>query len=185
MFIYIYINIKTNIIIILGKLKLALMVEAKSWKTTLGLVLSNIYREKLKKISEYIINKNKPLIRTIKDLEDVRVAMKCLTEVREDFISMDKELIHTEEIYTLLATFEIEISKEEQDIVDSFRYNFTNMLRMAKEVQDKICEMQEPLKDELVSGITALKKEVEEFDKDFDIKGPMIIGISAKEASER
>ncbi|OXU30794.1 hypothetical protein TSAR_013179 [Trichomalopsis sarcophagae] len=167
------------------KLKLALVVEAKSWKTILGLVLSNTYKGKLNRISEYIVNKNKILMRTIKDLEDVRLAMKCLAEIREDFIPMDKELITIEEIYTLMAKFQIKFSKEEQDIVDSFRYNFTNMLKTAKEVQANICEIQEPLKDELIGGVMALKNEVEKFDKDFDIKGPMIEGIPAKEASER
>lgn len=161
------------------------MVEAKSWKAFLGSVLSDTNRGKLKKTSDYILNKNKLLLRKIEDLEDVRIAMKCLVEVREDFISMDKDLILLEDIYALLAKFKIDISKEEQDIIDSLRYNFSNMLQTAKQVQATICEMQEPLKDELIQGVAALKKEVEEFCRDFDIKGPMVEGISAKEASER
>lgn len=161
------------------------MVEAKSWKTTLGLILCNTYKVKLKRISDYIVNKNKILVREIKDLEDVRVAMKCLAEVREDFIPMDQELILIEEIYTLMAKFQTEIPKDEQDIVDSLRYNFTNMLKTAKEVQANICEIQEPLKDELIGGVTALQREVAQFDTDFETKGPMIEGIPAKEASER
>ncbi|CAB0032471.1 unnamed protein product [Trichogramma brassicae] len=45
--------------------------------------------------------------------------------------------------------------------------------------------MQEPLKKELVQGINDFKIEISEFDKNFSAKGPMIEGISAKEASER
>lgn len=167
------------------KLKLALLVEAKSWKLTLGRVLSDSYKDKLKVISEYIVNKNKVLIRPIKDLEDVRVAMKCLAEVREDFIPMDRELILIEEIYALIANFHIDISKEEQDIVDSIRYNFTNMIQTSKEVQATVVEMQKPLKDELIAGVTALKNEVAKFYRDFETRGPMIENISAREASER
>ena len=70
----------------------------------------------------------------IKDLEDVRVAMKCLGEIRNDFIPMDMELILIEETYALMAKFKIEFSKEEQDTVDSLRYNFTNMLRTVKTI---------------------------------------------------
>ncbi|XP_023246494.1 dynein heavy chain 5, axonemal-like [Copidosoma floridanum] len=84
-----------------------------------------------------------------------------------------------------MAKFKVEISKEEQDIVESFRYNFTNMLKTTKEVQATVCDMQQPLKEELLAGITALKQEVGRFYKDFDTKGPLVIGISAKEASER
>lgn len=79
---------------------------------------------------DYIYEKNKVLSRNIKDLEDVRVAMKCLGEIRDDFISLDMELIQIEETYTLMGKFNVDISKEDQDIVDGLRYNFSNMLQM-------------------------------------------------------
>lgn len=92
--------------------------------------MSTTYKEKLKKITEYISEKNKILAREIKDLEDVRVGMKCLGEIRDDFISLDTELILIEKTYSLMGNFKIPVSKGEQDIVDSLRYNFTNMLNM-------------------------------------------------------
>lgn len=54
-----------------------------------------------------------------------------------------------------------------------------------KGVQAVICEMQEPLRKELVEGVAVLKKNVDVFDIDFDLDGPMVEGIPAKEASER
>ncbi|XP_043790719.1 dynein axonemal heavy chain 8 [Apis laboriosa] len=167
------------------KLKLGFLVEARAWKTLLGQKLSVTYKEKLKKITEYINEKNKVLVRVIKDLEDVRIAMKCLSEIRDDFIMLDIELILIEETYTLMGRFNIPISKEEQDIVDGLRYNFTNMMNMAKQVQAKICEMQEPLKKELTDGVAIFKQEVIDFDLDFELNGPMVEGIPAKEASDR
>ncbi|KAG5316447.1 DYH8 protein, partial [Acromyrmex insinuator] len=167
------------------KLKLALLVEANAWKKSLGVMLSNTYKKKFQKIIDYISEKNKVLARHIKDLEDVRVAMKCLAEIRDDFISLDMELILIEETYTLMGKFNIDILKEDQDIVDGLRYNFNNMLNMAKKVQTVICEMQDPLKKELIDGVTLLKKKVAHFDIDFELNGPMVEGIVAKEASER
>ncbi|XP_048268511.1 dynein axonemal heavy chain 8 [Bombus terrestris] len=169
----------------MDKLKLAFLVEARAWKMSLGQKLSATYKEKLKRITEYINEKNKVLVREIKDLEDVRIAMKCLSEIRDDFISLDIELILIEETYTLMGRFDISISKEEQDIVDSLRYNFTNMLNTAKQVQAKICEMQEPLKKELTDGVAIFKQQVIQFDLDFELNGPMVEGIPAKEASDR
>lgn len=212
-------------------MKLAFYVEASAWKKSLGVSLSNRYKQKLYKITEYIQEKNKILSRNIKDLEDVRVAMKCLGEIRNDFISLDMELILIEEAYTLMGKFNVDISKEEHDIVDGLRYNFSNMLHtvstcgfylsllssfdtlscwliisssfqvtlflptinnihlrsfyQAKGVQAVICEMQEPLRNELVEGVTILKQNVIEFDIDFEFNGPMVEGIPAKEASER
>lgn len=115
---------------ITGKLKLAFSVEASSWKKLLGSTLSINYKNKLMKISEYINEKNKVLLRPIKDLEDVRIAMKCLSTIRDDFITFDMELILIEETYSLMGYFNIDIMKEEQDIVDSLRFNFNNMLDM-------------------------------------------------------
>lgn len=106
------------------------MVEASAWKRSLGIILSNSYKKKLQTVTDYISEKNKVLSRNIKDLEDVRVAMKCLGEIRDDFILLDMELILIEETYTLMAKFNIDILKEDQDIVDGLRYNFSNMLYM-------------------------------------------------------
>ncbi|XP_026831330.1 dynein heavy chain 8, axonemal [Ooceraea biroi] len=167
------------------KLKLAFSIEAVAWMKSLGVMLSNKYKEKLQNIIDYINEKNKVLSRNIKDLEDVRVAMKCLAEIRDDFISLDMELILIEETYTLMGKFNIDILKEDQDIVDGLRYNFSNMLQMAKQVQAVICEMQEPLKKELTDGVAVLRTDVAEFDIDFELSGPMVEGIPAKEASER
>ncbi|KAL0129655.1 hypothetical protein PUN28_001727 [Cardiocondyla obscurior] len=167
------------------KLKLALLVEASAWKKLLGISLSKKYKEKLQKLTDYIFDKNKVLSRPIKDLEDVRAAMKCLGEIRDNFVSLDMELILIEETYALLGKFNIDILQEDLDIADGLRYSFNNMLNMAKKVQTVICEMQEPLKTELIDGVAILKKKVAQFDIDFKLSGPMVEGVPAKEASER
>jgi len=92
--------------------------------------LSKRYKEKLQVIVDYINDKDIILSRRIKDLEDVRIAMKCLGEIRDDFIPLDMELILIEETYTLMGKFNVDILKEDQDIVDGLRYNFTRMLNM-------------------------------------------------------
>jgi len=45
--------------------------------------------------------------------------------------------------------------------------------------------MQEPLRKELTEGVDILKEDVANFDIDFELNGPMVEGIPAKEASER
>lgn len=54
--------------------------------------------------------------------------MKCLGEIRDDFVSLDIELFQIEETYTLMGKFNIDILKEDQEIVDGLRYNFNSML---------------------------------------------------------
>lgn len=159
--------------------------EVKNWKLSYGSILSSNYKTKLTSIINYIEDKKKVLSRAINDLEDVRLAMKCLDAIRNDFIDLDRQLIAIEETYTLMALFDIAVFKEDQNAVDGLRYSFTNMLQKAKEVQGKICEIQEPLKKELIEGVEVLKKDVENFDAEFERNGPLEEGIPAKEASER
>lgn len=45
--------------------------------------------------------------------------------------------------------------------------------------------MQEPLKKELTAGVAIFKQDVINFDFDFELNGPMVEGIPAKEASDR
>lgn len=110
-------------------MKLGLSVETENWRTVFGSALSKNYKIKLKRMTDYINDKNEILARSIQDLEDVRVAMKCLGELRDDFIFLDAELIMIEETYTLMGKFRVPVLKEDQNIVDSLRYSFTKMQR--------------------------------------------------------
>lgn len=45
--------------------------------------------------------------------------------------------------------------------------------------------MEQPLLHELTTGIADFNYAIDEFNEDFETKGPMVEGITAKEASER
>lgn len=55
----------------------------------------------------------------------------------------------------------------------------------SKEVSAKIAEIEEPLFNELHSGIGDFKDAIDQFNDDFEKAGPMVEGITAKEASDR
>lgn len=57
-----------------------------------------------------------------------RVGMKCLDVVREHFIEMDMSLVIIEEAYAIFNQYQIDISKEDTEQVESLRFNFTNMI---------------------------------------------------------
>lgn len=60
-----------------------------------------------------------------------------------------------------------------------------NFVLQSKQVQEQICTVQGPLQEELTTGVAMFGQEVEEFDIDFETKGPMIPGLAAREASDR
>nr|CAI5817756.1 unnamed protein product [Callosobruchus analis] len=165
--------------------KLALLVESDAWKHILGKKLGNRYKEKLVTMVDFIKAQEKILSKPIKDLDDCRLAMNCLEVIREHFIEMDMDLGLMEEAYATLARFKIDVSREDIERVESLRFNFENMVNHAKAVQENICNVQGPLLEELTAGVAKFRDEVEIFDRDFEEKGPMIPGLSAREASDR
>lgn len=65
---------------------ISILFEAKAWKITLGQQLQIGSKERLKKIIKYINDNEKILTRKLKDLDDLRTAMKCLKNIRENFL---------------------------------------------------------------------------------------------------
>lgn len=55
----------------------------------------------------------------------------------------------------------------------------------AKIVQEEICNLQAPFQIELQAGVKKFAHDVDDFDRDFEMNGPMIPGLSASEASDR
>ncbi|XP_011309279.1 dynein heavy chain 8, axonemal-like [Fopius arisanus] len=166
-------------------MKGALRVEIGSWKNAFNSMLKEAYKQKINQFMNFMKDKSEILERKINDLEDVRIAMKCLNEIRENFIYLDITLVNIEDTYAIMANFNVPIAKEDQDVVDGLRYSFNNMQQMAKTVQNTICQMQKPLKQQLMDGVLVMKANVERFDHNFEMHGPMVDGIPAKEASER
>ena len=65
------------------------------------------------------------------DLEDVRMMMAALDEVREATIEMDMELSPIEECYAFLQRCGVSVAREEMERVDSLRYSFKKLLSQA------------------------------------------------------
>lgn len=179
--------------------------ESDAWKHLLGKNLGIRYKSKLDTMVDFIKAREKILGKTIKDLDDCRLAMSCLQTIRENFIEMDLDLGLMEEAYAVFARYKIDVPKEDIERIDTLRFNFESMVNhvidlviislyvptkhvfylQAKAVQENICNVQGPLLQELSAGVATFAQQVEEFDKDFDEKGPMIPGLSAREASDR
>ncbi|XP_034837309.1 dynein axonemal heavy chain 8 [Maniola hyperantus] len=169
----------------MDQITLALHIESIEWKRILGKLLSQAYKERVLKMMQFIKDRMKTMGKKIKDLDDVRVAMLCLELIRDEFIGMDMELDLIEESYALFSQFNIDIPKDDADMVYGLRYAFQNMLLTAQQVQQRIVEMQGPLQQELTEGVANFLKDVLKFDADYEQFGPMTPGLTAREASDR
>lgn len=98
---------------------------------------------------------------------------------------MDTNLNLIVDTYALFAQYNIFVPQDDYDKVDSLLLSFNRMLDNAKKVSQRISEMEGPLLQELNDGIATFVLEFDQFNIDFEENGPMVEGISAKEASDR
>ncbi|XP_039290802.1 dynein heavy chain 8, axonemal [Nilaparvata lugens] len=123
--------------------KASLLAEWKMWKSFLGNTIIDAYRIKLYKIIDFINDNNTTLQRKIKDLDDVRIVMKCLETIRDDFIMIDQGIIVIEETYAILAKHSIPVDIDDSEKVDGLRYNFTTMLKSFQSRFDELWDKYE------------------------------------------
>lgn len=80
------------ILFITERLKLALCTEIRSWIHLYGRNANMKYRTQMEETFAFIDDLNKRLSRPIKDLDDIRLAMNALKELREQEIKIDMNI---------------------------------------------------------------------------------------------
>lgn len=76
----------------IADLKFTLTTETKAWMVFIGRHCNKKYRSEMENIFTLVEEFNKKLNRQIKDLDDIRITMAALKEIREQQISIDFEV---------------------------------------------------------------------------------------------
>ncbi|XP_040553568.1 dynein axonemal heavy chain 8 isoform X1 [Gallus gallus] len=168
-----------------GPLKTALSAEAKAWKLLLCRYLNEEYKKKMTDMTSFITTYLKKLSRPLNDLDDVRLAMEALSVIRDNKIEMDMTLGPIEEAYAILNTFEIEVTKEESEGVDTLRYSFNKLQAKAISIQDELTRVQPKFKSNLLESVAIFREDVSNFETSYETEGPMVPNIPPQEASNR
>ncbi|XP_074682150.1 dynein axonemal heavy chain 5 isoform X5 [Strix aluco] len=166
-------------------LKLALRAEIKAWITLLGCRCNKKYRTEMEAIFAFIEETGKKLNRHIKDLDDIRIAMSALKEIRELQISIDSQVGPIEESYALLNKYGLLVAKEETEKVDCLHYTWEKLLVRANEVQNELIALQPNFRGELIRAVKTFTEDCAQFYSDYDQNGPMVVGLEPQEASDR
>ncbi|XP_044299056.1 dynein axonemal heavy chain 8 isoform X1 [Varanus komodoensis] len=166
-------------------MKLALSIEAKAWKMLLCRYLNEEYKKKMQDMISFITEYLKKLSRPIRDLDDVRFAMEALSHIRDKEIEMDMTMGPIEEAYTILNRFEVEVTKEESEGVDTLRYSFNKLQSKASSVQDELIQVQPKFKSQLLEAVEVFREDVSNYEVAYDTEGPMVPNTPPQEASNR
>ncbi|KAK2844298.1 hypothetical protein Q5P01_010957 [Channa striata] len=166
-------------------LKMALTAETKNWMVDYGLYCNRKYRLEMEQIFVFVDEAGKKLNRQIKDLDDIRIAMASLKEIREHQISTDFQVGPIEESYAMLHKYELSVAKEEADKVDTLRYSWEKLLSRSTEVQNELVALQPNFRKELVGSVEVFLEDCQNFYQDYDKDGPMVMGLAPQDASDR
>ncbi|XP_047189213.1 dynein axonemal heavy chain 5 isoform X3 [Scophthalmus maximus] len=166
-------------------LKMSLTAETKSWMVDYGLYCNRKYRSEMEQIFAFVDEAGKKLNRQIRDLDDIRIAMAALKEIREQHISIDFQVAPIEESYAMLHKYDLSVAKEEADKVDTLRYTWEKLLSRNTEVQNELVALQPNFRGELVSNVATFLEDCQHFYQDYDKDGPMVVGLAPQDASDR
>lgn len=84
---------------------MALTAETKAWMVEYGRHCNRKYRTEMEHIFTFVEEAGKKLNRQIKDLDDIRIAMGSLKEIREHQVTVDFQIGPIE--VRMLKTFEL------------------------------------------------------------------------------
>ncbi|XP_048464583.1 dynein axonemal heavy chain 5 [Rhincodon typus] len=166
-------------------LKMALTSETKVWMIDLGRHCNKKYQTEMENIFTFIDEVSKKLNRPIKDLDDIRIAMAALKEIREQQISIDFQVGPIEESYAMLNKYELLVAQEEIEKVDTLRYTWEKLLVRASEIQNELVALQPNFRGELINNVQIFIDDCNEFYGDYEKEGPMVIGLAPQDASDR
>ncbi|KAJ1555489.1 Dynein heavy chain 8, axonemal, partial [Nowakowskiella sp. JEL0078] len=166
-------------------LKMALLSETKEWKQQYGLNLNRKVKRDMEELIEYMENKTVRLSRKIADIEDLRMCVQTLSEIREAEVDIDMKVQPIEEAYLLLTKHSVSVTKEETEMVDSLRYSWKKLKQLVIDVQAHLSKIQPVFKADLISSVNKFTQDVKEFSMEYNENGPMVSSIPPKTASER
>jgi dynein heavy chain len=108
----------------LEHLKFALNQEVREWIILYGQSCNVKYRKEMNEVFKFIEDIEKRLSREIKDLEDIRLVMIAVKDLRENEIRIDMNITPIEESYAMLQMHGVNIPREEIERSDTLRYRW-------------------------------------------------------------
>ncbi|PVD20700.1 hypothetical protein C0Q70_18859 [Pomacea canaliculata] len=167
------------------KLKIGLLAETKAWRVAYGRAAEQKFGTTMNEIYDILEDLRKRLSHPIKDLDDIRLAIAALKELRENELFMDMSIDPIEETFAMLQKHELPVTDELLERCDTLRYIWEKVQNQACKVQDELVVIQGPYKEKLLNTLGEFQEDCDDFYSTYDQSGPMVPGVAPREASER
>ncbi|GIY15572.1 hypothetical protein CEXT_70501 [Caerostris extrusa] len=83
----------------------------------------------------------------------------------------------------MLSTYKLVPNKEDLDNIENLRYLWEQTQKQSTETQNSLLDMKTQFQAQLTDNISSFTNEFEKFQRDYQEKGPLVVGLSAMEAS--
>uniref|UniRef100_A0A4W3JQZ3 Dynein heavy chain 5, axonemal-like n=1 Tax=Callorhinchus milii TaxID=7868 RepID=A0A4W3JQZ3_CALMI len=166
-------------------LKSALIEETKTWMIGYARHCNEKYKSDMENVLTFIEETSKKLNHPVNDMDDIRIIMGSLKDIREKQITIDLKIGPVEELYNLLNKYELQVVKEDSESVDTLRYTWERLLHHAIEVQNHLIALQPSFHTELIANIKKFSDECGTFYQEYEKGGPMQPRLSPQEANDQ
>ncbi|XP_076466964.1 uncharacterized protein LOC143298129 [Babylonia areolata] len=157
-----------------------------AWKTTFASVLHEEAKKKLDAAVAYRSNVRGRLEQHVQTLDQLNSALHLLEELRDMENKIDDVYLPIETMYSKLREFELRLPREEVELVDQLREQWTELLELAEQVRVVLLkERRGAFEQELDKQVKTFVVEVIQFRNAFDAQGPAVPGIQPAEAVSR
>ena len=167
-------------------LKQGLKSKIQQWKEGFSRELHKKAKSSLDHLTDEIKQLKLKLEKPAKDIDALGSIMSALEEIRKKESDIDQQFRPVTEMYNLL---EIHLSnvmdKEEMDAKSILEKRWKELLTLAEKTRNYLQSQQSKFKKTLIEGIKHLIVDVQDMRKKFDESGPMVPGITPKEALNR
>ena len=166
---------------------MALKSLCQEWKSHISENLHTKAKEKLTSLVEGIKNFSTKLNKEVKEIDSLGLVMNTLEEIRREQSESDLKFAPVLEMYALLETYLPGgiTDKEEMDNRQLLLKKWDSLIKLADVKQKELQKEQGSNLGTLKDNIKQLVTDVKKLRKNFEEEGPMVQGITPKEASDR
>ena len=144
-----------------------------------------IFRRELDGLYATISDLDKKLDRSINDLDDIRIIMETQQKMRDIEIDLDMKIDLVQNAFAMMVKYDLQLTKDDVEKVEGIMQVWLLCQHKAVETYVLLLEVQEQFKEELIKNVQVFQLECEAFCEAYATKGPMEVGLSPREASDR
>ena len=123
----------------IGRIQQALKREAASWKNHYGTQLNRTAKAHVDQLQAKIDGLTARLGCKVQDLSDVSTLMQLLNQLRDEESKIEQwQLKPFVQTYGLLATYDVRVTKEEQDSVDALSVKWGELVALARQTMQHL-----------------------------------------------